>query len=395
MQSAGFAAAASIAAQAFVAELLPGDAIGVTSITATGNAVYPPGGGLATVDGTLSQIAAANAAIRQLSFTSADVSLGAGLQTAYGLLPGSAGVSAAALLIGTGNSTLGPDPLHLSSYAPTWACAPGPGANAAVLNQIAAISGGAYFYMPGPGDMGTVLNQIRGRRPGWATVLNQSTTVAPLYFWLQPVTLAGGLSQAQFSMIWEDATRSWTGSSNPAADQVSVTLVNPIGIVLQLTPAVQGGGFVVFDVAAPMPGQWYLQVMYPGSAMALPMTAGVFCLPGSAALPSLRLCAAAPVAGKRLSIRAEVDGAGEIVTAVAEVVVPRAVAQPSGEVPGAVGHVRKIVPIACNAGPIEVVLDEGAASGSYNCKLHARIGSSDFPDGIELTEFVSLHAPAG
>jgi hypothetical protein len=227
------------------------------------------------------------------------------------------------VLLSLGNSTGGPDPLTLASYSPTWTCAPGPTANATLLTQLATLSGGAYFYAPTPNDMGTILNQVRARRPGWSMVLNQAKTVQPLGFWLQPVTVASGVASAQFSIVWENPALTWTGSSNPGPNQVSVTLVQPPGLTRLEPPTVSAGGYCVFDVASPRPGAWYVQVMYPGAA-ALPMTAGVFCLTGPGPAPRLRL--AANRADGALTVQAALDGVGgiEVHGAVCSLVTARA-----------------------------------------------------------------------
>ncbi len=324
MKTAGFDGSVSLAAQAFVSDLATGDSLAVATVGAQAQIVYPPSGALVAVDGTLSQLTAANQVIAGLAYADTEVQLGTCLPTLYALLAGApAGTPTGVVLFSLGNSTGGPDPLTLSSYSPTWTCAPGPTANGTLLTQLANLSGGAYFYAPTPNDMGTVLNQVRARRASWSMVLNQAKTVQPLGFWLQPVTVASGVASAQFSIVWENAAVAWNGSSNPGPNQVSVTLVQPPGLVRTVPPTLSGGGFCVFDVTTPSPGTWYVQVMYPGSA-ALPMTAGVFCLAGSRTMPQLRF--AADRADGALVLRASLEGidAVEVQSSVASLATARA-----------------------------------------------------------------------
>ena len=183
--------------------------------------------------------------------------------------------------------------------------------------------------MPTANDMQTILNQIRGQFPNWQVVFNQFKSVGPLGFWLQPVTLAAGLAEAQFSVVWENANLTQTNSSNPGPNQVSITLVQPPGIVLQDAPTLSGGGYCVFNKPTPsVVGQtpWYVQVIYPGTVNPLPVTIGVFPSETSPS-PRLQLSAAAPPkAGAPVQVDVTLEGATEpieITAATAEIVAPR------------------------------------------------------------------------
>lgn len=406
----------------------------VAAFDAAGTLVYPSTNSLAVVDATLSQLTAADAAVDALGFTGATINIGAGLQTAYGpFATAPAGAIPSALLVSTGQqSPGGVDPLTLAAYTPTSVCAPGPTANLTLLNQIATVSRGAYYYMPGPSDMQTVLNQIRGQRPGWTTVVNQAKPVSPMGFWLQPATLASGLAEAQISVVWENAALTYTASPNPGPNQISITLVAPPGITLPTQPSLVGGGYCLWNLPAPVrAGQWYVQIMYAG-AVALPVTIGVFAAPTTPA-PSLALGAIQPaVAGEPVQIGAAFDGVPDgfqIDAAVADIVFPRTALatlmkahaeafpaappfvlgdprHPSGEAIAALhrvrdallprgdifAHVQTQTPVVFDRQHRAVFHTNGAAvAGGLFCRLwvKGRVGDEAF----ERTELLSLHVP--
>src|SRR5215212_1952019 len=150
MQNSGFESAVTIGGTAFIGDMIANDALAVVSFNAQGNVAYPSTNALVVVDQTLSQLTAADAVLRGFTYTAPTVNIGAGLQTAYGLLASApAGSVPGVLLISSGQQTAGgTDPLTLSAYMPTWVCAPGPTANLSLLNQIAALSNGTYNYAP-------------------------------------------------------------------------------------------------------------------------------------------------------------------------------------------------------------------------------------------------------
>lgn len=390
MQSSGFVDAVTIGATAFLGDLLVGDALAVTDFGAQGRVDYPAAGGLVVVDQTLSQLTAATAAVQALTFTSPTIDIGAGLQCAYGVFTAApAGALPGVLLISSGQQSVGgTDPLKLASYQPTSVCAPGPSANATLLAQIAALSRGQYYYAPTAGDMQTILNQVRATRPGWSMALNQASTVSPLGFWLPPVTLAAGLAQAQFSVVWENAAISFTNSPNPGPGQVSVTLVQPPGITLVRAPSALGAGYCVFDLPAPIAaGQWYVQVMYGGAAP-LPMTVGVFVRPGAQGLPTLSIeTQTLPQAGRALGFQLTLHdelGPVQVTSAVVEIVSPR----PDGPAP----HQRRAFPLIFADGATAVVAAaERAAPGSHTLKAHVRGISAAGP--FEVSRLTSVHVP--
>ncbi len=431
MQSSGFVSAATIGVQAFIDDLLTNDAIAVASFDAQGLVDYPSTNALAVVDSTLSQLTAADAAVQALTFTGTTVNIGAGLQTAYGLFSTApSGASPGALLMSSGQQSAGgTDPLTLASYVPTSVCAPGPTANLSLLNQIATISRGTYYYMPAASDMQTVLNQIRGARAGWTTVINIAKPVAPIGFWLQPATLASNLAQAQISVVWENAALTYTSSSNPAANQISVTLVAPPGITLQTPPTLSGGGYCTWNLSSPIsPGQWYVQIMYPGPT-ALPVTIGVFAAPNSQA-PALALKATAPpVAGQPAQFEAWIEnapGALDVHSATVEIISPRTslagmarvyaelveqVAQaasldptrdlaaclnlvrktllPNGDI---FAHQRRCAPVVFDhRNRASFVATPSLVAGSLSCRMHVK-GAFEH-ETFEQTRLISLHVP--
>jgi hypothetical protein len=399
MEQSGFAAGTKINAQAFIDDLIQGDAIGVTSFGAQGVVNFPAtGNSLVVVDASLQVLVEADAAVQALTFTDPSINIGGGLQTAYGMFASApAGLLPGVLLISTGQQNSGTDPTKLSSYQPTWVCAPGPTANLSLLNQIAVLSRGQYYYIPTANDMMTILNQIRGQMPGWQTVFNQSRSIDPLSYWLPSLTLSAGLSQAQFSIVWNNPNLTYTSSSNPAANQVSVTLVQPPGIVLQTPPNVVGAGYCVFNIQNPVsaPGPWYVQVIYPGasgSTTPLQVTAGVFALPTSSTIKLNLIPQGVPKAGSVCTIHAVLENVSERIEidhATAEVV------QRSGKVPFAgEEHSRKEIPMAVSQGsPSTFMVELHPVGGSFNVKAHIRGRLANSNTTFERAELMSIHVP--
>lgn len=428
MQASGFGVAAQISASAFVSDLLAGDAVGVGSVGSPSAMVYPGSGGIAVVDSTLSQLTAATQTINALTFTAASADIAGGLTAAFQALAAApAGDSKGVLLISTGQYGTNPDPLKLSTYLPTYACAAGQTANQTMLTQLANLSGGTYHYAPQASDMAGILLQIRGVQPGWATALVASTTVATLGFWLKPVNLPSNVSSAQFSIIWEDPTLAWTGSTNPVAGQIAVTLVQPSPPGLTLSAAsLSGPGWCTYNLPTPAAGQWYVQVMYPGTANPVSVTAGVFYLPGGT-VPRLRLAARATGAGAPIVLEARLEDVAdtvEIESATLETVVPRRSLQelldrhsdeiglqPSDCRETALARLRAFAQASRprdifehrrNKRPLPPPVDFGltttvtdsAVAGSFTCRVHLVARDRISGDMFEITESLSATVPS-
>lgn len=318
-----------IAVNAFLGSTLVGDAIGVVNFDSASTLAYGPNNQVAIVDSTFSQVTAANQAVNALSFTGTCADIGGGLQRAYALLA-AAGAPApkGAVLLTPGIQSCGTDPLTLSSYAPTYACAVGANANQTLVHQIATLSNGQFYAMPTNPSITAVLAQIRSAQTGTTTIVNANQQIATLGFWLKPVTIASGTRQAQFVVVWENTAFTYTSSSNPGASEVSITIVKPPGITSTMAPSTQGAGFVVFDVVNPANGQWYVQIMYPGTIAPLPVAITVFDTPSNLR-KDLRLALEAPrtvQAGQPAYITAGVTDGEEPVRGLrmtAEIVAPR------------------------------------------------------------------------
>lgn len=320
-----------IAVTAFLGSVLAGDAIGVVNFDTAGNVAYGPNNQVAIVDSNLDQVTPANNAVNALTFTGTCTDIGGGLQTAYGMFTTSGAPSLqGAVLLTPGIQSCGTDPLTLSSYVPTYACAVGASADQTLVQQIATLSNGQFYAMATDPSITSVLATIRGAQTGTTTVVNAYQEIATQDFWLQPATIASGSSEAQFVVVWENTAFTYTSSSNPGPSEVSITIVQPPGITLTAPPTTQGAGFVVFDVTSPAsgPGSWYVQIMYPGTVASLLAATAVFEL-SSTSTTALPLALEAPrtvQAGQPVHITAGVTDGDEPVRGLrttAEIVAPR------------------------------------------------------------------------
>lgn len=272
MTAYGYVTLTIIDTKAFLSNALPGDYIGVASYDYNGRVTYP----LTLVDQALTVPTAAANAVQNLSFTGGATNIGGGLQTAVGMLSTApAGVNQGFVLLTDGYQNYGTYPIPLpAGTPPVYACAMGPNSDQNLLQQIATQSNGKYYYAPYVYDMMTIYNQIRAQTPGAQLLANGYKNAGAYDFLLIPATVSVGNDLGQFSVVWTDPSYQFT-NGQPGANQLSVTLVNPSGVTITPMPSIQGGGYVVFNIANPASGQWYIQIMYGGS-QPIGLTGGAF-----------------------------------------------------------------------------------------------------------------------
>jgi hypothetical protein len=313
MTQYGYVAVTKIDSKAFISYALPNDAIGVVNYDYSAANAYPPNGGMATVDASLTQPIAAAQVVQNLNFNGSATAIGLGIQTAYSALGGSGLPSPrAAVLLSDGYQNHGVDPLSLPTTYPIYTCAMGPNSDQNLLQQIATRTGGVFYYMPYPVNMMQIYNQIRARQPAIQNVVNylgglnsQQTTQ------LLPAVIGTNQTQQQIGVVWSDSTYVYSGQPNPSGNNLYIALYDPTGTKVTTGPAIVGTGFVVFNLPTPMAGTWNVYSQYPGSSSALYLTTGVFEFPSNAAA-AIRLDVDAPVtqkAGQPLAVNAQVfDG---------------------------------------------------------------------------------------
>lgn len=294
MSQSGYVAITVIDTKAFISNALADDYIGVASYDTAGRVTY----GLTLVDQNLAVPAAAANAVQNLAFSGSCTNIGSGLQTAVNMLASApAGMSKGLVLLSDGYQNCGTAPLPLPTGTPrVFACAMGPTSDQGLMQRIATTSGGTYYYAPYVYNMMQIYNQIRALNPSSQLLANAYKNAAPYDSLLIPATISAGNDLGQFSVVWSDASIPFV-KGQPGLNQISVTLVNPSGTVLTPSPALQGGGYVVFNVPNPPTGQWYIQVEY-GGTKPQGLTGGAFEFSPSGNAAPIRMSAKAPTVVK-------------------------------------------------------------------------------------------------
>jgi hypothetical protein len=326
MSSYGYVANTVINSSAFLSYALAGDVISVASYDVNGRTTYPQ----TTVDASLSQIVAATAAIRALSFNGSCTNItnsGGGVPAGLSLLAASSVSPKAAVLLSDGQQNCGSNPLTQFDY-PVFACAMGPASDRNFMQGIATTSHGVFYYAPYPFNMMQIYNQIRGLQPQIRTVVNYTAALSSSQSSMTlPITFSATSQVQQAGVVWSNASYVYSTNPSPTGNQLYVVLYQPNGQIYSGAPALIGSGYVIFNVPTPQPGTWYAYVAYAPSSSNLAVTAGVFEFPVN---PSggIRLEVGAPNevrAGTPLSVNAKVfddDEPIETESVTAEIVAP-------------------------------------------------------------------------
>jgi len=268
----GYVAITVIDTKAFLSCALAGDYIGVASYDVQGRVSY----NLTLVDQNLTVPAAAAGVVQGLNFTGNSTNIGGGLISAVGMLASApAGMNKGFVLLTDGYQNSGTPPIPLPAGTPAvYSCAMGPNSDQNLLRQIAELSRGQFYYAPYVYNMMQIYNQIRAQNPSSQLLANSYKNAGPYDYLMIPATVSVGNDLGQFSAVWSDPSYVFT-NGQPGTNQLSVTLVNPSGVVLTPMPSIMGGAYVVFNVPNPAPGLWYIQIEY-GGAQPLGLTGGAF-----------------------------------------------------------------------------------------------------------------------
>jgi|GEM_PF-4098385 len=277
MSSSGYVETTQTDSEAFVRAARPGDRIGVVSYDQYGRITYPlTGNQLVTVDFSLKQTKEAADAIQRLSFMGACTNIGGGIQTARTMMD-SAPAPKGLVLLSDGYQNCGTPPLTVLPNYPIYSCAMGPYSDQNLMWDIAARTGGKYYFAPTVFDMMLIFNQIRGELDlAMRIVTNELSSLAKGESKRYPVTISDGQTAAQFAYTWNDTAVSYTPDA-PGPNQIHVNLFDPDGTEWAEPPQVIGGGYVIFNVEGAKPGTWEIGVQL-GTTQSdvVPVTAGGF-----------------------------------------------------------------------------------------------------------------------
>lgn len=311
MTSNGYVDITKRDSKAFVSYFRPGDGLGVVNYDTNGRLTYSNNGQLAIVSpGMPEDIAAANA-IQALSFIGTCTNIGGGIQSARSMLD-SAADPRGIVLLSDGYQNCGTDPLTVLPSYPIYSCAMGPHADTQLMQQIATNTNGEYYNAPYPSTMMFIYNQIRGVPDFVDTVQNKMNQIQPTGYALVPATIGSSESGSQFGVVWDDTSLQYTTSSNPGANQISITLVLPNGQISPQAPDIVGSGYVVYNIDTPAVGTWYAQVIPGSGSPQVQVTTGAFEFPADPeASPKLKVSAQLVEPGEPMKVEARLHEAGE------------------------------------------------------------------------------------
>jgi hypothetical protein len=248
------------------------DQLGVVSFGSTSTVEFPTGAAptLQTITGSPTRDAA-KGEIDGIVFDGCTF-MGAGINEARDLLNPAVG-SRGMVLLSDGYDNKGCDSTNpalpsaldaaggLPANMPIYSCAMGPASDQGLLEQIAEISGGRYYFMPTIDDLFEIYNYIRGQVTGDAIVVNESAMASSSRVAAFVDSLA---SEATFTVAWADIKRRFVAGDPKKANEVSIRLRDPRGRLLHPSDSyvrrIVGSGYVVFKLQDPMPGRWYVEV---------------------------------------------------------------------------------------------------------------------------------------
>lgn len=273
MVASGYEAITRISSKQFVDLMNVDDGVGVASFGSTATVEFPTGASpaLQTITG---QPVKDNAKteIDGISFGGSTF-MGGGINKGKDLLTPAAS-SRAMVLLSDGYDNKGfvaSNPSALDAVAglpanmPIYICAMGPSSDQALLEQIAGLTSGRYYFMPAIDDLFEIYNYIRGNVSGDSIVANEAATASSSRVAAFVDSLA---TEATFTVAWADTKLKFVPGEARRATDVSVRLRDPRGRLLHSSASyvrrIEGKGYVVFKLQEPMPGQWFIEVSTAG-----------------------------------------------------------------------------------------------------------------------------------
>lgn len=272
MVTSGYDQRALMVAQQFIDLLRPGDRIGVVDFNTDAAVRYPTGDGttLETVDGQ-AVLDAAKGRVSALEFGGCTymaraIELGGGL---FGVddLP------RAVVFLSDGEDNKG---CRRTDAARKWGveavellpddvrvytCALGPLAGGANLAEMAELSAGRFFAAPTIDDLGVVFGFIRGAITHDGVIASESSFASSSRV---GAFVEAAATRACFTCAWDDLSLRFAPGAPRSSEDISVRLRHPSGRLVHpdasFVRRVVARGYVVFDVADPAPGRWYIEV---------------------------------------------------------------------------------------------------------------------------------------
>lgn len=142
-----------------------------------------------------------------------------------------------------------------------FSCAMGPASDQALLESIANLTLGRYYFMPAIDELFEIYNYIRGQVSGTSLVVNQQGQASSSSV---PAFIDGTSRAATFTVAWADAGLRAVVGEPRKPHEVGVRLVDPRGKVVPAHASFVrrhvADTFVVFRIEDPAPGRWHVQI---------------------------------------------------------------------------------------------------------------------------------------
>jgi len=269
MVSYGYVDITRITSRQFIDLMNVDDQVGVVSFAGNAAVEYPTGASptLQTITGQ-SIKDAANDEIDTMAFGGSTF-MGGGIEQARNLLNPAMG-SRAMVLLSDGYDNKGfvssnPSAMDvvgtLPANMPIYSCAMGPLSDQTLLEQIATVTDGRYYYMPTIDDLFEIYNYIRGQVSGEGIIVNESAMASRSRV---AACVDAAATQVTFTIAWAEPKLKFVSREPKGESQISIRLRDPRGRLLHPNSSyvrrIEGEGYVVFQIQEPPPGQWYIEV---------------------------------------------------------------------------------------------------------------------------------------
>jgi len=309
MVTAGYDQRTLMVAQQFIDLFRPGDRIGLVDFNSDATVRYPSDdtATLATVDGQ-AVLDAAKGRVSAMGFGGCTY-MARAIELAGGLF-GADDHKRAVVFLSDGEDNKGcrstdatrrwgveavellPDDVRV------YTCALGPLSGGANLAEMAELSAGRFFAAPTIDDLGVVFGFIRGAITHDGVIASESSFASSSRV---GAFVEEAATRACFTCAWDDLSLRFAPGTPLSSDDISVRLRHPDGRLVHpdasFVRRVVARGYVVFDVADPAPGRWYIEVATTRAGHSRYTAAGFVSSPlvVDVRTPSVRLVPGAPL----------------------------------------------------------------------------------------------------
>ena len=262
MIGSGYVDVTRTSASAFMDRLRVDDAIGVVSFGSGAQREYPAAGNVVEVTGDTERDLA-RAAIAGITF-GGSTHMGPAITLGASMLSASSGSKGMALFsdgYDNGSPTALTAVAGLPSGLPIYTCAMGPLSDQDLMEEIATMTGGRYYFMPTIDDLFEIHNYISGSLTGDSLVANDSAMASSsrVEAWIDSTC-----KRVTFCVAWSDPSLTFRNREPRGSGDIDIRLRAPNGKLVHRNAAyVQrtvGRGYVVFRIDEPAAGRWFMEV---------------------------------------------------------------------------------------------------------------------------------------